>query len=105
MARRRGIPVAIEPEPYDPYKGNGKRSFMPTQTDIPGSREDLVGGHRTFNPDRDDTVVRGHPEAAAMFSMNYDNRSQDLKASPERLDKNYISPEEVRRRSKCRSGW
>ncbi|MGB8520848.1 MAG: hypothetical protein WCD38_11865 [Candidatus Tumulicola sp.] len=103
MSRRRNEPLAVEP--YDPYKGSGKRSFLPTETEIPGIHEDLVGGHRAFDPNRDDTVVRGHPEAAAMFDMNYDNRSIDLKASPTRMDKNYISPEEVRRRSKSRNGW
>ena len=100
---RRNVPAPVTT--YDPYAGKGKRSFLPTETNIPGIREDLVGGSRRFDPDRDDTIVRGHPEVAAMFSMNYDNRAQDLKASPERLDKNYISPEEVRRRSKSRSGW
>ena len=82
----------------------GTQAFLPAKSSIPGIRPDLVGGYRSRDPQKDDTVLQGHPEAAGVWCAGYDNNSRDLDSEPYRMDKNYVSPESIRRGSKSPFG-
>jgi hypothetical protein len=96
-ARRPPALPAYEPPPYE----NGRtRAVKKSDTRIPGIGPELGSGYREWDAERNDTLLQGHPEAAGVFTMNYDHNSPDLTASPERMDENYVGPEEIRRKSK-----
>jgi hypothetical protein len=101
MARKNDPPPS--PQEYDRYAGSGKRTFLPTRVDIPGPQRN--GESNPFDPNRDDTILRGHPEVAGIYCGGYDNRSKELDTSPYRMDKNYISADDVRRASRRKSGY
>lgn len=104
MARnKRGRAVPAYEEPQDPGVYEHLRNSLPGQP-IPGIRPDVVGGYRYNPPDKEDTVVLGHPEVAGQYVTKYDHNDRflgDLNDAPtERTDLNYEGPEEIRRRSK-----
>jgi hypothetical protein len=80
----------------------GMRNAHATDVTIPGNREDLVGGYRDYDRTRDDTKLLGHPESAAIYCGGEDHRSPTLENESYRMDKNYVSPEEIRRRCKTK---
>lgn len=85
-----------------PREREGMRNAYPTDVTIPGNREDLVGGRRDYDRTKDDTKLLGHPEAAGMYCGGEDNRSRTLEGESYRMDRNYVSPEEIRRRCKTK---
>lgn len=97
---RKARPVSIEPEPM-----RGHENFLPAKERIPGITPDLVGGYRRRDTDKDDTVLLGHPEAAGTYCGGYDNSSPHLESESYRMDRNYVSPETIRRGSKSPFGF
>lgn len=102
MARKRG--GAPTPTSYEPEAMRGNEAFLPARERIPGIHQDLVGGYRERSPDKDDTTLQGHPEAAGIYCGGYDNSSPHLEATPYRMDRNYVSPETIRRGSRSPFG-
>jgi hypothetical protein len=85
--------------PADPPAEEPLRSSLPGQK-IPGFGPDISGSWADHDPDKPDTVVLGHAPIAGQYTMNYDNRSRDLDADPQRMDLNFVSAEALRRRAK-----
>jgi hypothetical protein len=56
-------------------------------------------------PEREDTVLQGHPEVAGQFTHDYDARDPELRGESRRMDMNYVSPEERRLKAKYGRGW
>jgi hypothetical protein len=75
------------------------RNSKPGQR-VPSIQKDVLGYGNYDDPAQNDLTILGHPEAGGMYSMNYDNDSENLDAAPTRHDSNYASAEEIRRRSK-----
>ncbi len=64
----------------------GMRNARPTQVTIPGNREDLVGGYRDYDKSKDDTMLLGHPESAAIYCggenpHEWDGKSEKVKTT------------------------
>jgi hypothetical protein len=110
MAKRKNQPnqavaaavAYFEPQPYE----NGRfRAVKVPDHELPATTDaEIRGGHQPWSPDRDDTVLQGHPEVAGVYCENYDNRSRFLDSAPTRHDLNYVGPQQIRRRSKG-GGW
>jgi hypothetical protein len=71
---------------------------------IPSSNN-LKNGYGDFGMEqgREESVLLGHPEVAAQYSMGFDNSDPFLESTPSRRDLDYVSAEDIRKKSK--GGW
>jgi len=101
-----GKPKVYGPKAYvepDDAEYESKRSSLKGEP-IPSIKPDKVGGWRWNDPALEDTVVLGHPEIAGVSTLGFDNESRYLDSEPERYEQNYVSAEDIRKRSKG-GGW
>jgi hypothetical protein len=105
MARRRpGLAPIVSFTYEEPKYENGRnRAVIKPDVEIPGNTPDLNGGWRPWDSEKDDTTLTGHPEAAGQYEVEYDRNDPFLGGKEViRRDLNYVSPEEIRRKSKQR---
>jgi hypothetical protein len=71
------------------------------------SANDLKNGYGGMfyapGENREESVLLGHPEVAAQYSMGFDNNDPFLESNPTRCDLDYVSEEDIRKKSK--GGW
>jgi hypothetical protein len=91
---------------FDGYgeRNSEKRNSLKSKDRIPAYPKNGEGWINPFNPEKEDTVIFMHPEVAGVYNQGYDNDDPYLGDAPTREDLNYVSAEDVRKRSKG-SGW
>jgi hypothetical protein len=102
MARKKNEPTYELYEDVVSASDTEKRNSLKGQR-IPSIQPVVLGYGGTFEADKEDTVIFGHPESAGIYNGGYDNADPYLDADPYRMDLNFVSAEDVRRRSKGRN--